>query len=269
LDAPANGKVTLTTSRRSFVAAWKLCAGVALGLCIESSRARAVPLPLPLPTPPKRGGGVSCFLLGTRIKTTDGEINIEELRIGDTVLTASGETKPIKFIGRRELSREGTGRWNGDGPVKISRFAIDGRAPHSDLYVSPAHAIYIDGILIPAGDLANGVSIVADAKPEALSLTYLHIELDTHEPILAEGLAVESFQRNNPQGFDNAAEYVRLYGSFGEPMVPFAPVVAYKSGWQGLASHVRGSLAPVYDLRKPIERARDSVVDRLEFGRAA
>jgi hypothetical protein len=103
-----------------------------------------------------------------RIKTPKGEINIEELRIGDHVLTASGEAKPIKFIGRRMVSRERTGPWkNGEGPVKISRFAIDGKAPHSDLYISPGHAIYIDGVLIPAGNLVNGVTIVADA-PEIL-----------------------------------------------------------------------------------------------------
>jgi hypothetical protein len=51
--------------------------------------------------------------------------------------------------------------------------------------------------------LVNGVTIVADAKPEALWLTYFHIELDTHEAILAEGLAVESFLRDNPHAFDN------------------------------------------------------------------
>ena len=264
LDASANGKTTLTTSRRSFIAGWKLCAGagagVALGLCFRSSRARAAAA---------CAVRCSCFLPGTRIKTPEGEINIEELRIGDNVLTASGETKPIKFIGRRKLSRERTGPWNGDGPVKISRFAIDGKAPHSDLYVSPAHAIYIDGILIRAGNLVNGVTIVADAKPEALSLTYLHIELDTHEPILAEGLAVESFQRDNPQAFDNASEYVRLYGSSGEPLAPFAPIVSYNSSCQELVSHIRSTLAPLYDFRKPLEKVRDSIVDRLEFARAA
>ena len=185
------------------------------------------------------------------------------------MLTASGETKPIKFIGRRKVSRERTGPWNGDGPVKISRFAIDGKAPHSDLYVSPAHAIYIDGILIPASNLVNGVTIVADAKPEALSLTYLHIELDTHEAILAEGLAVESFQHDNPHAFDNADEYVRLYGLPGEPLAPFAPIVSYNSSRQELASHIRSALAPFCDFRKPIEKVRDRIVDRLEFARAA
>ena len=264
-DASANAKATLTPSRRSFirrsfVTGSKLCAGVALGLLAgRSSSAHAMGW-----RPGKGGGGgYSCFLPGTRIKTTEGETNIEELRIGDNVLTASGKAKPIKFIGRTKVSRERTGRWNGDGPVKISRFAIDGKAPHSDLYVSPAHAIYIDGILIRATNLVNGVTIVADAKPEALSLTYLHIELDTHEAILAEGLAVESFQRDNLHAFDNADEYIRLYGSPGEPLPPFAPIVRYRSSRQELASHIRSALAPVYDFRKPIEKVRDHILDRL------
>jgi Hint domain len=77
------------------------------------------------------------------------------------VLTASGEAKPIKFIGRRKVSRERAGPWkSGDGPVKISRFAIDGKAPHSDLYITPEHAIYIDAILIPARNLVNGGSTI-------------------------------------------------------------------------------------------------------------
>jgi Hint domain len=263
LDDSRNPKATLATSRRSFIAGWKLCAGAALGLCLEvrSSRTRAACSTV---------GVCRCFLPGTRIKTPEGEINIEELRIGDNVLTASGEIKPIKFVGRRKVSRERTGPWkNGEGPVKISRFAIDGKAPHSDLYVSPAHAIYVDGILIRASNLVNGVTIVADVKREALSLTYLHIELDTHEAILAEGLAVESFQRDNLYAFDNADEHISLYGSAGEPLAPFAPIVSYNSRWQELASHIRSTLAPLYDFRKPIEKIRDGMLDRLEFARAA
>jgi hypothetical protein len=273
LDASANGKATLMTSRRSFFAGSKLFvgAGVALGLGFagRSSPARAVCA---------TALRCSCFLSGTRIKTTKGEVSIEELRIGDSVLTVSGEARPIKFIGRRKVSRELSEPWTGEGPVKISRFAIDGKAPRSDLYVSPAHAIYMDGILIPVSNLVNGVTIVADAKPEAQSLTYFHIELDTHEAILAEGLAVESFLRDNLHAFDNADEYVRLYGSPGEPLMPFAPIVSYNSRRQELASHIRSALAPVCDFRKPIEKVRDRIIDRLtisasraraEFARAA
>jgi hypothetical protein len=194
-----------------------------------------------------------------------GEVPIEELRIGDKVLTVLGEAKPIKFVGRRELSREPSQTWAVEGPVKISRFAIDGRSPHVDLYVSPEHAIYIDGVLIPARNLVNGVTIVANAKPEALSLTYFHIELDTHEAILAEGLAVESYLRNNLHSLDNADEYVGVYGLPGEPLTPFAPIVSYGGVRQELASHMRSALAPVYDLRKPIDKIRDRIADRAEF----
>jgi Hint domain len=258
LDSSTNERATLATSRRSFIAGWKLCAGVALGLGLglaaRSSSAQAT-----LDTAARRKKS-SCFPAGTRIKTPEGETNIEQLQIGDHVLTASGEAKPIKFIGR-------SGAWRNEGPVKISRFAIDGKVPHSDLYISPGHAIYIDGILIPARNLVNGVTIVADAKPETPSLTLFHIELETHEAILAEGLAVESFRHDqlHPHSFffDNADEYVRLYGPPGEPPALFAPVLRYRSSRQELASHMRSALAPVYDLRRPIERVRDRVIDRL------
>jgi len=264
LVACASGKATLMTSRRSFIAGWKLCVGVALGLGLTGRSASAqATRPIPTTRP-------SCFLAGTRIKTTKGDVCIEELRIGDRVLTVSGESKRIKFIGCAKVSRKRTGPWkNGEGPVKISRFAIDGKAPHSDLYISPGHAIYIDGILIPAGNLVNGVTIVADVMPEAQSLTLFHIELDTHEAILAEGLAVETFRHDNPDAFDNADEYVRLYGSSEKPLAPFAPTVRYHSSRQELASHIRSALAPVYDFRKPIEKVRDRVADRLEFALAA
>jgi Hint domain len=266
----SNGDATLTTSRRSFLAASKLVvgAGVSLGLGLagRSASAQTPPAPRPPPTPPPRPG--SCFLAGTRIQSAKGEVCIEELQIGDGVLTISGQIKQIKFIGHRRVSGEPSQSWTGAGPVKISRFAIDGKAPHSDLYVSPAHAIYIDSILIPAKYLVNGVTIVADAKPEALSLTYFHIELDTHEAILAEGLAVESFLRDNPHAFDNADEYVRLYGSPEEPLTPFAPYVPY-TGRQELASHIRSALAPVYDFRMPIDKVRDRISGRAEFARAA
>jgi Hint domain len=265
LDVSADRKATLTTSRRSFLAASKLVAGAGIalgsGLLGRSASAQAVAT-----AANSRRKGVSCFLAGTRIKTTKGDVCIEELQIGDRVSTVSGEAKRIKFIGHRGVSREPSQSWT--GPVKISRFAIDGEVPHTDLYVSPWHAIYIDNILIPVKYLVNGVTILADPKPEALSLTYFHIELDTHEAILAEGLAVESFLRDDPHAFDNADEYVRLYGAPGEPLTPFAPYVPYNTR-QELASHIRNALAPIYDFRKPIDKVRDRVAERAEFALAA
>ena len=84
-----------------------------------------------------------------------------------------------------------------EAPVKITKFAIDGKAPLRDLYVTPRHAIYIDGFLIPAINLVNGITIIANAKSELSSFEYYHIEFDAHEVIHAEGLTVESYL---PQG---------------------------------------------------------------------
>lgn len=262
----------LLLSRRSFLAGSRLLAAgaAAVALSLPGRSARAAPGGQPGPNPARGPGpnparGPHCFLRGTRIATPDGEIRIEELRIGDSVLTASGDVKPIKWIARQKIERASR---HDAAPVKISRYAIDGKAPHRDLYVSPAHAIYIDGVLIPAKNLVNGITIVADAKPEMLALTYYHIELDTHAAILAEGLAVESFGGSR-EAFDNADEYVELYGSLGEPLKPFAPVMPYNNGRQELASHIRSMLAPVYDFRKPVDKVRDRIADCAELARAA
>src|SRR6516165_3651312 len=89
LDPSTNEKATLATSRRSFIAGWKLCAGVALGLGLGLA-ARSTSAQTSSPTPsPTTSSKKSCLLPGTRIKTPEGETNIEELRIGDKVLTAS------------------------------------------------------------------------------------------------------------------------------------------------------------------------------------
>src|SRR5262245_17932458 len=134
--------------------------------------------------------GAVCYLRGTRIRTPDGERRIEALKIGDPVVTLSSGSKPIKWIGRQLFKRSTGASPNPDFyPIRIRRFAIDERTPHRDLYVSPNHALFLDGVLIPAKYLINGASVV-QAPPEGLDdIEYFHIELETHEVIFAEGAA--------------------------------------------------------------------------------
>ena len=84
---------------------------------------------------------------------------IEDPRIGDLVETVRGEALPVKWIGRH-VYRRGSRTWNEEiVPIRVRRFALDGRKPNKDLYVSRGHALYIDGVLLRAMDLVNGTSI--------------------------------------------------------------------------------------------------------------
>ena len=135
--------------------------------------------------------GAPCYCPGTLILTDRGEMPVEILAIGDTVVTASGEPRAIRWIGRRSYD----GRFIAGNhlmlPVTIRAGALAAGVPHTDLVVSPGHAVWVDGQLVPAWRLVNGVSIV---QAEAVAqVRYIHVELQRHELLLANGAPAESF----------------------------------------------------------------------------
>jgi hypothetical protein len=87
---------------------------------------------------------------------------------------------------------------------------LDEGVPRRDLWFSPHHAMYLEGVLIEARDLVNGKSIIQVDQIETVE--YFHIELDSHDVILAEGSLSESFVDDDSRGmFHNAHEYRALY----------------------------------------------------------
>ena len=130
------------------------------------------------------GAGTACFCPGTLIRTARGPVAIEDLHIGDLVVTLHGPPQPIKWIGRRSYD----GRFVAGQvlmlPVCIKRDAIAPCIPARDLHVSPGHALYIDGVLVPAWLLVNGTSMTQAAAVD--HVTYLHLEFEAHEVIFAE-----------------------------------------------------------------------------------
>jgi Hint domain len=182
---------------------------------------------------------LACYRRGTRILTDGGEIPIENLKIGDWVVTSSGGMMPIRWIGWRSYSKSFAAGNNDVLPVLIRRAALGNGLPRRDLWVSPEHAMFIDGMLIPARDLINGKSIVRDES--AGEVTYFHVEFDSHAVIYAEGAPSESFvDDESREMFDNAAEYATLYpNAVRKPARFFVPRV--EEGWE--LEQVRKQLA--------------------------
>lgn len=210
----------------------------------------------------------ACFAPGTRIMTAHGEVPIEDLRVGEEVETVlGGGVRPIRWIGRRSYAAAFAAGNRKVMPVRISAGAIADGVPTRDLLVSPLHAFLLDGILVPAEQLVNGRSVV---QLEAVSeVRYIHIELDGHDIILAEGTPTETFvDDGNRRMFHNAHEYWELYpNAQPQPAIYCAPRLEHgpqvDAIWQRLAARCGVYVADgAGGLRGFVDRVDDRCVRR-------
>ena len=133
----------------------------------------------------------ACFLRGTRIATPYGEVAVEDLRAGDMVLTLNKGRAPVRWIGRRVLDPLTLDRPRDAWPIRIRKGAMTENVPHRDLLVSPDHCMLVQDVLVPAKLLVNGTTIVQEERQEPFE--YFHIELDSHDVLIAEGMLSESY----------------------------------------------------------------------------
>jgi hypothetical protein len=159
--------------------------------------------------------GWACFAAGTCIDGPDGPVAVENLAAGDLVCVASGAVRPVKWIGFRRLDLARYDDPKIAHPILIEPDAIADDWPRRELLVSPDHAIAIGGKLIPARMLVNGATI--RCQTERQSVTYYHVELDTHDVLLAEGLPVESYlDTGNRSMFENADGPITMRPDFAD-----------------------------------------------------
>ena len=150
----------------------------------------------------QQNGGVICFTPGTLIRTADGLARIEDLHEGDLVQTKDNGVQPVRWIGKRRMSGARLFTMPQLRPVRFHANALGLARPDQDLLVSPSHRMLITGdaaqslfntseVLVTARDLVNGSSVTIDAHLR--EVTYIHLLLDQHQIMWANGVETESF----------------------------------------------------------------------------
>lgn len=136
------------------------------------------------------------FLPGSRIVTRRGEVAVEDLHPGDSLVTRDRGFAPLRWIGTATITPGPR-----TAPVRIPAGALGRNLPLRDLHISPGHRIWMknDGfgaafaaseVLVPAGQLVGWRGI--DRRRDESRVDYIHLLLDAHHIIMADGLPVES-----------------------------------------------------------------------------
>ncbi len=150
---------------------------------------------------PERNG-VICFTPGTRISTPRGPVPVDVLRQGDLVLTRDNGAQPVRWTGGRQMSGARLYVMPSLRPIRIRAGALGIERPEEELLVSPEHRMLLRGdharalfntpeVMVAARDLINGQTITVDHSVRAV--TYIHLLLDAHQVLWANGVETESF----------------------------------------------------------------------------
>jgi Hint domain-containing protein len=148
------------------------------------------------------GGVVVCFTSGTLISTPLGGRLIEDLKVGDLVLTADNGLQAIRWIGSMRISGARLYASPEIRPVCIRKHAFGHNLPERDTWVSPQHRMLVGSketvlnynepeVFVPAKGLVNGGSVIVDQA--VTQTTYIHMLFDQHEVVFANGIPSESF----------------------------------------------------------------------------
>jgi len=167
---------------------------------------------------------VPCFTPGSMITTMRGEVPVQDLNIGDRVITRDNGAQEIRWLGTKKLSVLELRDSEHLRPVRIRAGALGRGLPERDMLVSPNHRVLVTRpevslyfsepeVLVPAKHLVNqteGVTQVA-----ANGIDYVHFMFDNHEVVLSDGSWTESFQPGDMAlkgvGFDQQKEIFELF----------------------------------------------------------
>ncbi|NEY91488.1 Hint domain-containing protein [Tabrizicola oligotrophica] len=154
----------------------------------------------------RTAGGVICFTPDTRLATPDGPRLIRDLRPGDRIATRDNGPQEVLWCGHRRMTGARLYAMPHLRPVRFKAGALGIGRPDEDLLVSPQHRMLLRGaaaqalfdtpeVLVAAEDLVNDQTVIVDHMLR--EVTYVHILLERHNVIWANGLESESFHPSN------------------------------------------------------------------------
>ncbi len=135
-----------------------------------------------------------CFVAGSRIDTPDGAVVVEDIQVGDLVLTRDNGPQAVRAILVRELDlNDGSDRLK---PIAFDVGSLGPGRPNSRLCLSPQHRVLVTdpsghSVLVPAKALTSrrGVRVMHGKR----HVSYFHLVFSRHEIIWANGTLTESF----------------------------------------------------------------------------
>ena len=154
--------------------------------------------------PNPNGGVIPCFTPGTYIATPLGERPVEDLIAGDLIITRDHGLQAIRWVGHKVITGARLFASPELQPIEIKEDAFGQGQPSRDMMVSPQHRMVINNdlaarhygnqeLLVPAKAMTPNSRI---ATATVKKTTYIHMLLDHHEIIFANGVATESFHPN-------------------------------------------------------------------------
>ncbi|MGI9391069.1 MAG: Hint domain-containing protein, partial [Boseongicola sp.] len=160
--------------------------------------------------------GPPCFTKGTLIKTSRGEIPVEDIKVGDLIETLDRVAQEVRWVGRRIV--EGSGAF---APVKIKAGTFGNRR---EILVSQQHRILLSGwrceIQFGHSEMLAAAKYLVDDGAVTIQnikeIEYFHFLFDGHEIVWAEGMLCESFNPSGCYARENRNVAAELHSLFPE-----------------------------------------------------
>lgn len=188
---------------------------------------------------------IVCFTPGTTIATPRGERLVEDLKVGDKVITRDNGLQEIRWMGIKKLDLETLTAQPHLSPVLVQAGSLGHGLPERDMTLSPNHrvlvandrtALYFEEreVLVSAKHLVNNKGV---KQIKCLGVNYIHFMFDNHEVVLSNGAWSESFQPGDYtlHGMGNS-QRSEIFELFPELKTPEG-ISAYQSARKTLKKH--------------------------------